>query len=145
MPCGPFRVETALLLLPGVLAADDAELIPALGIVLAEESHLILSRDSPHLGIYRGLPPRSRALSGSAEASVAFLFVHLPNPAPVTAPRLLIPPRSPVNSLHAALYLGLLPGAAEPKTWAVFKMVSHNQDPANNGQTMFCAMDSWQA
>lgn len=136
MLCGPFHVQTEFLLLLGGLAADDSQLIPALGIVLAEEGHLILSRDSPHPGHTKAcLPPgrttlqghpSSRALSGSAEASVAFLFLHLPNPAPVTAPQLLISPCSSVNSLHAALYLGLLPGGAEPKTWAVFKMVSHN-------------------
>lgn len=137
--CGPFGVERAFLLLPGGLAADDPQLIPALGRVLAVESHLILQGQSPSRGAPPGrttlqVHPISRAVSGSAEISVAFLFLHLPNPAPVIAPRLLIPPCSPMNFLHAALYLGLLPGGAEPKTWAVFKMVSPNQDPANNGK-----------
>lgn len=148
--CSPFGVERAFLLLPGGLAADDPQLIPALGRVLAVESHLILQGQSPSRGAPPGRTtlqghPISRALSGSAEISVAFLFLHLPNPAPVIAPQLLIPPCSPMNFLHAAHYLGLLPGGAEPKTWAVFKMVSPNQDPANNGKAMLGARDSRQA
>lgn len=108
-----------------VLAADVSQSIAALGIDLPEESHLIPSRDSLHP--LQGLPPpqgqttlqghpSSRELSGSAEASVAYLFFHLPDPAPVTAPRLLIPVCPPVNFLHSDLYLGLLPGGAELKT-----------------------------
>lgn len=51
-------VETPFLLVVGVLAVDDSQSIPSLGVVQLKRA-TSPSRDSPHPEVYKGLPSSS--------------------------------------------------------------------------------------